>query len=138
MSKFLFAYGTLQPGLAPADIAPLVAKLEFIGNGFTHGLLYDLGRYAGAILDICSQHTIAGTVFQLPEDPQFLRTLDAFEEYDPAAPEQSPYRRTLCPVVLATGNTLQCWVYAWNGDPAAATVIPDGRFRRTSQDTLSE
>jgi gamma-glutamylcyclotransferase (GGCT)/AIG2-like uncharacterized protein YtfP len=129
MSHYLFAYGTLQPGLAPADVEPLVSRLKPIGAGFVHGLLYDLGPYTGAILDSSSKHTIAGTVFLLPEDPQFLRELDAYEEYNHGAPERSLYLRVLCPVVLVTGETLQCWVYAWNGDPATATIIPGGRFR---------
>jgi gamma-glutamylcyclotransferase (GGCT)/AIG2-like uncharacterized protein YtfP len=129
MSQYLFAYGILQPGLAPADVEPLVSKLKPIGAGFARGLLYDLGPYAGAILDSSSKHIIAGTVFQLPEDPQFLRELDTYEEYAPEAPEHSLYLRVLCPVALATGGALQCWVYAWNGDPATATIIPGGRFR---------
>jgi len=137
-SVYLFAYGTLQPGLAPADVAPLVARLMPIGEGFARGVLYDLGRYAGAILDTSSSYTIAGTVFQLPEDPHLLNELDAYEEYDPAAPESSPYVRILCPVELATGGTLQCWVYAWNGDPAKATIVPGGRFRNRGSDVLSE
>jgi gamma-glutamylcyclotransferase (GGCT)/AIG2-like uncharacterized protein YtfP len=132
MIAYLFAYGTLQPGLAPAEIAPLVAQLQPIGEGLARGILYDLGCYAGAILDSSSPFTIEGTVFQLPEDSHFLNELDAFEEFDPAAPESSPYLRILCPVALAAGGTLQCWVYAWNGDPASATVVPGGRFRQST------
>jgi gamma-glutamylcyclotransferase (GGCT)/AIG2-like uncharacterized protein YtfP len=48
MSAYLFAYGTLQPGLAPPDVALLVARLMPIGEGLARGVLYDLGRYASA------------------------------------------------------------------------------------------
>ena len=129
MSAYLFAYGTLQPGLAPAAIAPAVAKLVPIGEAFVNGVLYDLGGHPGAVLDAASQHRIVGIVYQLPEDARVLAVLDAYEEFNPAAPESSPYRRILCPVTLAAGGTLRCWVYTWNGDPASAAAIPGGRFR---------
>jgi gamma-glutamylcyclotransferase (GGCT)/AIG2-like uncharacterized protein YtfP len=132
MIAFLFAYGTLQPGLAPADAEHLVFRLEPIDEGFVNGLLYNLGSYCGAMLDASSPNKIGGTVLQLPDDPRFLSELDAYEEFDPAAPETSLYRRILCPVSLATGGTLQCWIYVWNGDPATATLIPGGRFRKAS------
>ena len=130
MGSYLFAYGTLQPGLAQADLAPLFARLRPVGQGIARGILYDLGSYPGAIFDISSQHLVIGTVLELPEDPQFLRELDAYEEFNPTAPESSPFLRILYPVDLATGGSLQCWVYAYNRDPGSAPVIPDGRFRR--------
>src|SRR5579871_961031 len=77
MCRYLFAYGTLQPGLAPPEIAPLVARLEPLGPGSIPGLLYDLGEYPGAILDPASPRTIWGTVFKLPADPTLLVQLDA-------------------------------------------------------------
>ena len=138
MSAYLFAYGTLQPGLAPPDVALLVARLMPIGEGLARGVLYDLGRYASAIFDNASAFTIAGTVFQLPEDPEVLNALDVYEEFDPAAPESSPYQRILCPGELAAGGTLQCWVYAWKGDPAKAAIIPGGSFRNRRVGAVSE
>jgi gamma-glutamylcyclotransferase (GGCT)/AIG2-like uncharacterized protein YtfP len=130
MCAYLFAYGTLQPSLAHADVAPLIARLRTIGEGFARGVLYDLGSYPGAVFDISSQHSVVGTILELPTDPQCLRELDAYEEFDPAAPESSPYLRILHPVDLAAGGTLQCWVYAYNRNPGSAPVIQDGRFRR--------
>ena len=102
MSDFLFAYGTLQPGLAPAEIAPTVSKLLQVGEAFIHGLLYDLGGHPGAVLDSASQERIIGSIYQLPDDPTVLAQLDAYEEFDPAEPESSLYLRVLHPVNLAT------------------------------------
>jgi gamma-glutamylcyclotransferase (GGCT)/AIG2-like uncharacterized protein YtfP len=67
MSEFLFAYGTLQPGYAPAEIAPAVEKLLPVGEAFVHGVLYDLGGHPGAVLNSSSQERIFGTVYELPE-----------------------------------------------------------------------
>ena len=57
---------------------------------------------------------IAGTVFQLPNDPDVLCALDAYEEFDPDAPGSSLFLRVLHPVALTKGGTLQCWIYVYN------------------------
>ncbi len=129
MSAFLFVYGTLLPAHAPAEIAHAVSKLRPIGEGFVNGVLYDLGEYPGVVLDPSSQHRRAGTVFQLPDDPSILRTLDAYEEFDPDAPGSSLFLRVLHPVALAKGGTLQCWIYVYNRDPGSAPIFPDGKFQ---------
>ncbi len=131
MSAFLFAYGTLQPEFAPAEIAALVSKLKAIGKGFANGVLYDLGGHPGAVLDSSLKQRIAGGVFQLPDDPSVLRELDAYEEFDPAEPESSPFIRVLHPVMLEAGGALQCWVYVYNRDPVSARILPDGVFRKS-------
>ena len=128
MSEYLFAYGTLQPGHAPPDVAHIVSRFKLIGEGFVNGALYDLGDYPGAVLDASSQQNIAGTVFELPADPLLLSEIDAYEVYDPAAPDASLFLRVMHPVALATGGSLPCWVYVWNGNPATAPIIPGGRF----------
>ncbi len=68
MSEILFAYGSLRPGRAPAEIAGVAAKLRAVGEGFVRGALYDLGGYPGAVPDAKAKGWIAGTVMELPED----------------------------------------------------------------------
>jgi len=131
MSDFLFAYGTLRPGRAPAEIASAANQMLPVGSGFIYGLLYDLGSCPGAVLDPSSKYRISGTIFRLPKDANILRQLDAYEEFDPDAPEQSPFIRILHPVALATGDTLQCWVYVYNGKPDACRVLASGRYWQT-------
>ena len=114
MSEFLFTYGTLRPGHAPEEIAPTVAKLRAVGNGFVYGTLYDLGAYPGAILDPASTRKISGSVFEIPNDPSVLQQLDAYEEFDSSALEESLFVRTLCAVELESGGMLQCWIYVYN------------------------
>lgn len=117
MTDHLFAYGTLQPGRAPAEIAAAVERLRPVGEGFVRGALYDLGDYPGAVLDPSSHQKIAGTVFQLPEDANILRQFDQYEGFTPGAQETSLFLRTRCPVALASGRTLECWIYVYNGTP---------------------
>ena len=117
MSDYLFTYGTLHPGRAPATIAAAVKRLQPAGEGFVRGALYDLGDYPGAILDPSSHQKIDGTVFQLPEDSNLLRQFDHYEGFNPDAPDTCLFLRTRCPVTLASGSTLECWIYVYNGTP---------------------
>jgi gamma-glutamylcyclotransferase (GGCT)/AIG2-like uncharacterized protein YtfP len=114
MSRFLFTYGSLQPGKAPAEIAPVVAKLEIVGRGFVLGTLRGLGPYPGAVLDEASGHRIPGTIYRLPEDPEVMPRLDEYEEFFPDEPERSEFLRELHPVHWEDGRVEMCWVYVLN------------------------
>ena len=118
--RHLFAYGTLQAGLAPPGVAPIVAKLRPIGEGFVYGKLYDLGEYPGAVIDPASVWIIHGTVYELPEDAEALRRLDAYE-----GPE---YVRIEQLVTLTAGGVLNCWVYDFQGGPGEERFIESGRW----------
>ena len=130
MSAYLFVYGTLQLARVPGEIAQVVSRLRPIGKGYANGVLYDLGEYPGAVLDPDSKSRIAGTVFQLPDDPNVLSTLDAYEEFDPDAPGTSLFIRVSHPVALSTGGTLQCWVYVYNRNPGSSPIFSGGIYNK--------
>jgi gamma-glutamylcyclotransferase (GGCT)/AIG2-like uncharacterized protein YtfP len=130
MSEYLFAYGTLQPGLAPKSMAQATAKLRVVGPGFLHGVLYDLGRYPGAIADAAATGRISGTVMELPDDGDVLRELDEYEGFDSRSPETSEFVRERQQVELASGGTLICWFYRYNGKTNAARVVQGGVWRK--------
>jgi gamma-glutamylcyclotransferase (GGCT)/AIG2-like uncharacterized protein YtfP len=138
MAEYLFTYGTLQSGHAPAAIASAAARLRHIGEGHIRGTLYNLGRYPGAILnanlaDMNARNANAtrkvyGTVYELPDHHALLRRLDDYEEYFPNAPALSQYLRVLHPVELAVGQVLECWIYVYNRDVRSARVVESGRW----------
>ena len=132
MSHHLFAYGTLQPGRAPAQIASLAATLRPVGEGFVRGVLYDLGGYPGAVPDANATGKIFGTVMELPEDPEILRRLDAYEECAPQSPETSEYVRELREVELVAGGSLMCWFYRYNWEVYESQVIASGAWARSA------
>ena len=123
MTDCLFAYGSLQPGCAPAEIASVAAKLRPLGAGFVRGALYDLGRYPGAVPDGHANSRIAGSVLQLPRDTAILRLLDEYEGFSPQAPEQSEFVRERLLVEMAAGGTIECWIYRYNRRPDAALEV---------------
>ncbi len=128
MSQFLFAYGTLQPGLAPDQVADVVRDLVSVGKGSVPGTLYDLGSFPGAVLESNSSRRISGTVYRLPADNHVLLRLDEYEEYDPESPKASQFIRRQCSVELTDGRTLECWVYEYNGERDHALILQSGVY----------
>ena len=128
MSQYLFAYGTLQPGLAPTKIARVAAKLRLVGEGFVRGVLYDLGGYPGAVADPGAKGRIMGTVMELPEDEGVLARLDAYEGFDPETPETSEYIRERQAVELKTGGMVECWFYRYNRRPRETDRVESGTW----------
>jgi gamma-glutamylcyclotransferase (GGCT)/AIG2-like uncharacterized protein YtfP len=129
MSQYLFAYGTLQPGLAPKSMAHSTSKLRAVGPGFVRGVLYDLGRYPGAIADAGAAGRISGTVMELPDEGEVMRALDEYEGFDPQSPETSEFIRERQEVAMANGGTLMCWFYRYNGPLGEAQIIVNGSWR---------
>jgi gamma-glutamylcyclotransferase (GGCT)/AIG2-like uncharacterized protein YtfP len=130
MADYLFAYGTLQPGLAPTKIARVAAKLRPVGEGFVRGVLYDLGGYPGAVADSNALGLIVGTVMELPEDEGLLARLDAYEGFDPKAPEKSEYIREKQAVELKAGGKVECWFYKYNRKARDADRVESGAWGR--------
>jgi gamma-glutamylcyclotransferase (GGCT)/AIG2-like uncharacterized protein YtfP len=118
--RHLFAYGTLQPGSAPPDVAPIMEALRPIGEGFLFGRLYDLGSYPGAVIDPASAWLVYGIVYELPADAEILRKLDTYE-----GPE---YVRITQLVTLMEGGVRNCWVYDYQGRPSEDRFIESGRW----------
>jgi gamma-glutamylcyclotransferase (GGCT)/AIG2-like uncharacterized protein YtfP len=123
MSEFLFAYGTLRPGLAPETMAVVVGRLLPVGEGRVGGVLYDLGKFPGAVLDAASSGRIVGTVYRLPEDGETLRALDAYEGFEPDCVEASLFVRVKSAVEMADGVTVPCWIYVYNRDTETLPAV---------------
>src|SRR4026209_2093237 len=124
---YLFVYGTLRPGHAPAWVAPHVDPRPVVGPGSTPGRLYDLGNYPGCVVDPECSDRVHGLVLQIPDEAT-LAKFDAYEGYKPGDPARSLFVRTECDVTLDDGNTLRAAVYVYNRTVSAARLIPGGRY----------
>jgi gamma-glutamylcyclotransferase (GGCT)/AIG2-like uncharacterized protein YtfP len=131
MTRHLFAYGTLKPGLAPAEAAPLVARLTLVGEGSVAGRLYLLGSYPGAVLESGCGTRIHGVVYELPEDDANLRNIDTYEEFYPAEPAASLFARVQQLVQTEGKGEIMCWIYVYNRPVGRAPLIEDGVFRES-------
>jgi putative glutamine amidotransferase len=124
---YLFVYGTLRPGHAPASVSPLVDRCSVVGAGETRGRIYDLGHYPGCVIDPACDTVVHGCVLQVP-DQQTLEKLDHYEGYNPSDVAGSLFLRTRCDVALDDGRTLRAEVYVYNRDVARSRLIPSGRY----------
>jgi gamma-glutamylcyclotransferase (GGCT)/AIG2-like uncharacterized protein YtfP len=129
--QYLFVYGTLLPGRAPTEITPTLRRLRAVGDGFVRGRLYDLGEYPGVVLDETGEK-IPGKIFRLPEEPEVLKRLDEYEEFDAAQPEGSLFVRKEWPVTRRSGSKkLICWVYVYNPHAGVAPTAAPGDFPKS-------
>lgn len=132
MQDYLFAYGTLRPGLTPPGVQPLVAQLQWIGAGSAPGRLYDLGDYPCAVFDAAAETQIAGDVFALPEDAgELLEQLDAYEGFSVADVSQSLFVRLQVAVSLADRRRFDCWAYGYNRQVEQASLIAGGDYAKS-------
>jgi gamma-glutamylcyclotransferase (GGCT)/AIG2-like uncharacterized protein YtfP len=120
MPTRLFVYGTLHPDRAPAGIATAVRRFHTPTPATVLGHLRDLGPYPAVRLDLPSPTPIPGTLFTLPDDPDVLAQLDAYEGFDPAHPAASLFLRQTTTATLSNGETMPCWIYTYNHPLPAA------------------
>ena len=109
----LFVYGTLRPGLAPAAIAAVARTLLPLGPARVRGRLYDLGRFPAAVADASADGWIQGELVVLGPDSPPLAWFDAYEGFDPTAPETGPFRRESGSALDASGGEVPCWIYTY-------------------------
>lgn len=130
MSEYLFVYGTLRPEVAPPEVADAVHQLRPVGAASVRGHLYDLGEYPGAILDASANTTIAGELFELPDDQAILAALDDYEGFDCNDPEASLFVRIKCLVTLSDGRKLESWIYVYNRSPEQMPLVTSGDYTK--------
>jgi gamma-glutamylcyclotransferase (GGCT)/AIG2-like uncharacterized protein YtfP len=126
LAEYLFVYGTLRSSTAPPELQNLLAPLPRIGRATTAGVLYDLGKYPGAVFGGAAE--IVGEVIELPQDERLLAALDDYEGFDPHDREGSLYLRAQQQVRLVDGRPLDCWAYAYNRDLTGRASIPGGDY----------
>lgn len=124
---YLFVYGTLRPGHAPASVAPLVDRCSVVGRGHTPGRIYDLGQFPGGILDARCGGLIHGLVLQVP-DAQTLQEMDDYEGFDPSGVPGNSFVRTQCDVTMENGRSMRAEVYIYTRDVSRSRLIPSGRY----------
>ncbi len=120
MRNGLFVYGTLHPDCAPEEIRDVVEQMKPMGTGTVLGEVHDMGEYP-ALAPKGRRKPVRGSLFALPDHPEALRKLDAYEEFDPQQPETSLFRRRKRVVTLSDGRKERHWVYVYNRELPAAS-----------------
>ncbi len=123
MSNLLFVYGTLMADFDSAMARFLKDRAQFLGEGWAHGVLLDLGQYPGFKTDAGKTNRVRGHVFELQQPEKLLDTLDAYEGIDPKRPQDAEYSRELLEVHTSYGP-LSCWTYLFTGSVEGVPRIP--------------
>lgn len=128
-----FFYGTLLAGSANPVAAELHAKLTPLGMATARGALHavpdPLGWFPALVP---GEAAVRGMVYQARGDfgAEDLARMDAYEDFDPAAPESSLYVRRTLAVTTGDGARVEAEAYVWNRPlPDGARPIPGGDFR---------
>ncbi len=117
------AYGLLRPGSSGLDRLRARSGVRPLGGCRIPGRLIHLGGHPGLVP---GAGEVAGDLLGLLE-PRVGALLDDFEDFDPAAPEGSAYRRVRLRLVRPA---IHAWVYLWNGPVEAGPPVPGGDWLR--------
>lgn len=101
-----------------------------VGPAVMQARLYDIGTYPGLVPSERAEDVVHGEVLALCDANAVWPWLDRYEGIG-AAPGGSDdeYARRRCPVILASGEIVEAWVYIFQGDISGARPVPDGRWR---------
>lgn len=127
MSERLFVYGTLLRASSHPLAQELVQRAAFEGEARFNGRLYLVSRYPAAVPSDSLDDWVHGEVYVI-RDPDFLLTLDRYEECGPEDPQPSEYRRLQQSVVLGSGESVEAWMYVYNRPVADLQRIASGQF----------
>lgn len=112
--ELLFVYGTLLENFEHPFALLLKEHSQVIGKGHFDGLLFDIGRYPGAIFIAGIDYQVYGNMVALKQAPMsILDMLDKYEGIDPELDPPFEYIRKKIPVIF-NKNTYECWVYLYN------------------------
>jgi gamma-glutamylcyclotransferase (GGCT)/AIG2-like uncharacterized protein YtfP len=132
LEQHLFVYGTLMTAaassrLGKAQRARLQREGQSLGAATIAGRVYDLGRYPALSAPFSAQDRVHGEVFALADPAASLAWLDEYENVTPDE-AQREYDRVIRPVLLASGDEIQAWVYVYRGKIPEAHRLADGRW----------
>lgn len=116
----LATYGTLMRIFGGCERLGVADRVSFEGACRFVGVLYDLGRFPGAVP---GDDTVHGELLRL-HDPQVWSVLDRYEGYDAERENDSLFVRRQVTLQRPAGQT--AWVYWYNGDPEGHPRVPSG------------
>jgi gamma-glutamylcyclotransferase (GGCT)/AIG2-like uncharacterized protein YtfP len=122
----LFVYGTLLSGARHAMGERLRREARLLGEASIEGRIYSLGRYPGLVEGAGEGDIVHGEAYALGSPATALKWLDAYEGIRPGIP--ADYERVERPVLLATGATLDAWVYLYRRSVGLRPPILGGRW----------
>ena len=116
MAEYLFVYGTLRKNYDLKLKDRVRHHLQYVGQAKVGAVLYDLGRYPGAIKSNGGEEVI-GDVFLLTDPARVLRILDKYEGIPEGGGKDTEFVRKKGRVQLRSGQPVNAWIYWYNARP---------------------
>lgn len=126
MSDRVFFYGTLMAGFDRRRKAGIETLTDYLGRGWIHADLFDLGIYPAAVP--APDGRVWGEVHAMKTPAAVLGALDEIEGYRPDDLDTSLYVRTEVPVTLEDGRVEHAWAYFYNAPLGRAERIDSGDY----------
>jgi gamma-glutamylcyclotransferase (GGCT)/AIG2-like uncharacterized protein YtfP len=126
----LFVYGSLLSASVHPNARRLAGEGTLLGPATVGGRLYAIAWYPGLVEEGVgsSAERVTGEVYRLADPAGSLPWLDRYEGLEPGTLTGADYARVVRPVHLATGETIEAWVYLYTAAIHGCTVIADGRW----------
>ena len=134
--RYLFFYGTLVAGNPNPVAAAIHAALHPLGPAQTGGVLYAIPDPAGWFPALVAKDgpgdgAVSGALYRAGAgfNVELVERMDAYEDFDPADPAGSLYRRESITARTADGAGIEAAAYLWNRAlPAGAERVGGGHF----------
>lgn len=125
----IFVYGTLRSAAGHAAHRLLADGARRLGSGLARGRLYATPGYPALVPDAAG-NAVTGEIYRLLDPRGTLERLDRYEGFDPVAPAEGEFRRTLLPVTMAAGRKVTAWTYVYQRSVSNLPPITHGDFIR--------
>ena len=133
-SNNLFVYGSLRSGFRNPAYEYLTRYFKYSGEALVKGKFFDAGTYPVAIATD-EEHFINGELYSMNSEDEFSWAFEQLDDYEGVnvMPGELPlYKRELVNV-FQNGETLQAWIYWFNGNTNNLTEIETGDVMRYLQ-----
>ena len=131
MEDLLFVYGTLLNDTNHEMAVFLEKESTYVGRGSFQGVLYNVGRYPGAVKDKYQEGLVYGNLIRLSEPYKVIKILDLYEGVGTTFEAPNEYRRELLEVDHE-GEPLRAWVYLYNHAIEGLEAIESGDYLKYS------
>ncbi len=124
----LFVYGTLKKGAGGKMHHLIRPYVCYVGEGFTHGRLYQLAGYPGLVMRNGGREKVWGELYQTTSAEFLFEILDTYEGCSNRQNRPHEYRRVEAEVILKGGRRVSAWLYEYIAPLRGARWIPTGTW----------
>ncbi|UOB17213.1 gamma-glutamylcyclotransferase family protein [Abyssalbus ytuae] len=124
-NTYLFVYGTLMSHFKTPIANYLRENSNYIGKGYFHGLLYDLGNYPGAVYKEDKTKKVYGEIYTLKDFMNSIKILDDYEGIND--PVFNIYKREIIKV-FSNNTEYECYTYLYKNATNKLKIIDGGNY----------